>query len=169
MNKAVALAAALLLALLLPVLARAQAPGVTDTEIAIGLTTPLSGPAAAWGNTAVAMEAWAKHINEQGGVNGRKLKMTMKDDGYAPTRAVANLTEMKDSVFMNVGLLGSAILNAAKDFSSENKFPVINPYGNPAIWARQPRERLRYGFVNYPGCVDEGEYAGTQAARPVGR
>src|SRR2546425_2867928 len=129
MNKAVALAAALLLALLLPVLARAQAPGVTDTEIAIGLTTPLSGPAAAWGNTAVAMEAWAKHINEQGGVNGRKLKMTMKDDGYAPTPAVANLTEMKDSYFIDVGLLRSAIPKSAEGFPAAKKVPRLQPVG----------------------------------------
>ncbi|OLC39156.1 MAG: hypothetical protein AUH81_02565 [Candidatus Rokubacteria bacterium 13_1_40CM_4_69_5] len=165
--KVTALILALLLATAAPALAQ-KTPGVTDTEIAIGLTTPLSGVAAAWGNTAVAMEAWAEHVNAQSGIHGRQLKVTVKDDGYVPGRAVANLTEMKDSVLMNVGLLGSAVLNAAKDFSSENKFPVINPYGNPAIWARQPRERLRYVFVNYPDYVDEGEFLVTQAARLVG-
>lgn len=150
-----------------PALAQ-QVPGVTDTEITIGVTTPLSGPAAAWGNTAIAMEAWTKHINSQGGINGRKLKVEIKDDGYHPGRAVANLKEIHDSVFMNVGLLGSAILNAAKDFPHENKFPVINPYGNPAIWARQPRERLRYVFVNYPDYLDEGEFLVTQAVTVLG-
>jgi ABC-type branched-subunit amino acid transport system substrate-binding protein len=69
---------------------------------------------------------------------------------------------------MNVGLLGSAVLNAAKDFPFENKFPVINPYGNPAIWAKQPREKLRYVFVNYPDYMDEGEFLVTQAANLVG-
>ena len=101
--------------LLLAIPAAAQTPGVTDSEIVIGLTAPLSGPAAAWGNTALAAEAWANHINAQGGINGRKLRVLMKDDGYNPGRAVANLKEMKDQVFLNVGLLGSAILNAAKD------------------------------------------------------
>lgn len=168
MSKAAVIAVALLLATFLPTPSAAQTQGVTETEIAVGLTTPLSGPAAAWGNTAIAMEAWAKYVNEQGGIHGRKLKLTIKDDGYAPTRAVANLTEMKDSVFMNVGLLGSAILNAAKDFPADNKFPVVNPYGNPAIWARQPREKLRYVFVNYPDYVDEGEFLITQAASSLG-
>jgi ABC-type branched-subunit amino acid transport system substrate-binding protein len=152
-----ALALVLTLGTAAPALAQ-KTPGVTDSEITIGLTTPLSGPAAAWGSTAIAMEAWAKHVNSQGGVHGRKLKVSVKDDGYVPGRAVANLTEMKDSVLMNVGLLGSAILNAAKEFPHENKFPVINPYGNPAIWAKLPRERLRYVFVNYPDYLDEGEF-----------
>src|SRR6058998_581158 len=144
---AVVLAAALLLAAA-PAIAQ-KTPGVTDAEIVIGLTMPLSGPAAAWSNTGVAMEAWARYVNEQGGIHGRKVKIIMKDDGYNPGRAVANLEEMKDQVFMSVGLLGSAILQASKDKVAEFKLPTINPYGNPAIWAKQQKDRLRYVFVAY--------------------
>jgi branched-chain amino acid transport system substrate-binding protein len=150
-----------------PALAQSRA-GVTDTEVTIGLTTPLSGPAAAWGNTAVAMEAWTRYVNDQGGVHGRKLKVVLKDDGYNPGRAVANLKEMKDSVFMSVGLLGSAILQAAKDDIVEYRIPVINPYGNPAIWTRQGKEKLRYVFVNYPDYVDEGDFLVTHAVNKLG-
>jgi ABC-type branched-subunit amino acid transport system substrate-binding protein len=150
-----------------PALAQ-KSPGVSDSEIVIGLTTPLSGPAAAWGNTAVAAEAWARHLNEQGGINGRKLKVVLKDDGYNPGRAVANLKEMKDSVFLTVGLLGSSILQAAKDDIAEYKLPTINPYGNPAIWAKQPREKLRYVFVNYPDYADEAEFLVTTAVNKLG-
>lgn len=163
-SRVVLLTAAIVLAAALPALAQ-KAPGVTDTEVVVGLTTPLSGPAAAWGNTAVAMEAWARHVNDQGGIHGRKLKVLMKDDGYNPGRAVANLKEMKDSIFMNVGLLGSAILQAAKDDVAEYKLPVINPYGNPAIWARQPREKLRTVFVAYTDYLDEGEFLVQQAVK----
>lgn len=158
---------ALLLALPLPASAQ-KVPGVSDGEVVIGLTTPLSGPAAAWGNTAVAMEAWTRAVNEQGGINGRKLRVVMKDDGYNPGRAVANLKEMKDSVFMNVGLLGSAVLNAAKDDVAEYKLLTINPYGNPAIWAKQPREKLRYVFVNYPDYADEAEFLARYAVEKLG-
>jgi ABC-type branched-subunit amino acid transport system substrate-binding protein len=146
-----------------PAPAQTRAPGVTDTEVVIGVTTPLSGPAAAWGNTGIGSEAWAKHVNEQGGVNGRKLKVVMKDDGYNPGRAVANLKEMKDSVFLNVGLLGSAVLNAAKDDVAEYKLPTVNPYGNPAIFAKQPKDKQRYVFVNYPDYADEGDFLATYA------
>lgn len=166
-SRAAVICLALIVALASPALAQ-RTPGVTDTEIVVGLTTPLSGPAAAWGNTAVAMEAWAKHVNEQGGVHGRKLRVEMKDDGYNPGRAVANLTELHDKVFMNVGLLGSAVLQASKDKIAEFKIPVVNPYGNPAIWARQPREKLRYVFVAYTDYLDEGEFLVRHAVEKLG-
>ena len=151
-----------------PALAQSKAPGVTDTEVVIGVSTPLSGPAATWGATGLGVEAWAKHVNEQGGVHGRKLRVVLRDDAYNPGRALVNLNEMKDSVFMNVGLLGSAIINAAKDFPHDNKFLVVNPYGNPSIWAAQPKEKLRYVFVNYPDYRDETEFLVTYAATNLG-
>ncbi len=166
--RTMAFVAALLLTSISAVSAQPKAPGVSDTELVIGLTTPLSGPAAAWGNTAVAMEAWTRYVNEQGGINGRKLKVVLKDDGYNPGRAVANLKEMKDSVFVNVGLLGSAVLNAAKDDVAEYKLLTVNPYGNPAIWAKQPKEKLRYVFVNYPDYVDEGDFLVSTAVNKLG-
>jgi len=168
MLKRLTVAAALILVGAAPALAQTRTPGVTDTEVVVGLTTPLSGPAAAWGNTAVAMEAWARSVNEQGGIHGRKIKVELKDDGYNPGRAVANLTEMQDKVFMNVGLLGSAVLQASKDKIAEFKIPTINPYGNPAIWAKQPREKLRYVFVNYTDYVDEGDFLVSFAVNKLG-
>ncbi|MGQ9652826.1 MAG: ABC transporter substrate-binding protein, partial [Thermodesulfobacteriota bacterium] len=69
--------------------ANAQTPGVTDKEVIIGWTTPLSGPAAAWGVAAMGGKAWADYVNEQGGVHGRKIKVMIKDDGYNPARALA--------------------------------------------------------------------------------
>jgi ABC-type branched-subunit amino acid transport system substrate-binding protein len=160
--------AALVTVLALATPALAQTPGVTDTEVVIGVTTPLSGPAALWGTTGIAMEAWTKHVNAQGGVHGRKLRVVMKDDGYNPGRAVANLKELKDTAFMSLGLLGSAIVNAAKDEVADSKTLVINPYGNPAIWARQPKEKLRYVFVNYPDYQDEGDFLVQFAGTKIG-
>src|SRR5271157_126075 len=81
----------------------ADVAGVTDTEVVVGVTTPLSGPAALWGVTGVGMKAWADYVNDQGGVNGRKIKVILKDDGYNPTRALANLEEMKGNVFAVCG------------------------------------------------------------------
>src|SRR5438093_12453775 len=162
---AVVLAAALLLAAA-PAIAQ-KTPGVTDAEIVIGLTMPLSGPAAAWSNTGVATEAWTRYVNDQGGIHGRKLKVVMKDDGYNPGRAVANLEEMKDQVFMSVGLLGSAILQASKDKVAEFKLPTINPYGNPAIWAKQSKDKLRYVFVAYTDYGDEGDFLVSHAVNKL--
>ncbi len=148
-----------------PAWAQAKAPGVTDTEVVIGLTTPLSGPAAAWGTTALGAEAWAKYVNEQGGVHGRKIKTVLKDDGYNPGKSVANVNELKDSVFAIVGLLGTAILNANKDNIADAKIPVVWPYGNPQVFAKQPRDKVRTVFMVYPDYGDEGDFLVRQAAK----
>jgi ABC-type branched-subunit amino acid transport system substrate-binding protein len=156
------------LALLLPICLSARSlaatPGVTDTEVTIGITGPLSGPAAAWGSIALASEAYAKVINDQGGVHGRKLKIVLKDDGYNPGRAVANLTEMKDSTFAVVGLLGTAVLNANKDLVGETGLPIVEPLGNVQVFAKVPKGKARSVFQIYPDYVDEGEFLAQQAA-----
>jgi ABC-type branched-subunit amino acid transport system substrate-binding protein len=157
------LAAAALVALAAPALAQ-KVPGVTDTEVVIGITTPLSGPAAAWGTTALGAEAWAKHVNAQGGVHGRQIRIVMRDDGYHPGRSVANVSELKDQVFAIVGLLGTAVLHANKDGVAEAKIPVIWPYGNPQVFAKQPRDKVNGIFMVYPDYGDEGDFLVRQAA-----
>ncbi|HET8578268.1 MAG TPA: ABC transporter substrate-binding protein [Methylomirabilota bacterium] len=164
------LAAALLTlaALATSAMAQPKAPGVTDTEIAIGVTGPLTGPAALYGNLGVAQDAWARYVNDQGGVHGRKIRVVIRDDAFNPGRAMANLRELKDATFLNLGMVGSAIANAAKDEVAEWKFPVVNPYVNVQIWARQPREKLRYIFVAYPDYADETDFLVAYAANTLG-
>ncbi|MFH1090406.1 MAG: ABC transporter substrate-binding protein, partial [Pseudomonadota bacterium] len=103
----------LALVFLAPSLSAAQVPGVTAKEVVVGVSTPLSGPAALWGVTAMGIKAWADYINDQGGINGRKIKVIVKDDGYNPARSMANLQEMKNEVFCVTGLLGSAPCSAS--------------------------------------------------------
>jgi branched-chain amino acid transport system substrate-binding protein len=146
----------------------APVPGVTDTEITIGITGPLSGPAAAWGTIALASAAYANHVNQQGGIHGRKLKIVLKDDGYNPGRAVANFNEMKDSVFAVVGTVGTAVLNANKDLVAEAGLPLIYPLGNVQVFAKQPREKVRTVFQVYPDYADEAEFLVGQAAKQEG-
>lgn len=146
----------------------AAVPGVTDTEVTVGMTTPLSGPAALWGTTALGAKAWADYINDQGGVHGRKIKVILKDDGYNPARAMANLTEMKGQIFAVNALLGTAIINATKDFFPENKIPLINAYADVRIWAKYPKDKLRYIFIGYPDYENEAEYLTTYAVKSLG-
>jgi ABC-type branched-subunit amino acid transport system substrate-binding protein len=162
------LAAALLVALPAVATAQGRVPGVTDTEIAIGLTAPMSGPAAIYGNLALAKEAWARYVNDSGGVHGRKLKVVLKDDGFNPARAVANLKEMRDSVFLTAGLVGSAVANAARDEIAEARLPLVNAYASPQIWARQPRDKLKYVFIDYPDYADEADYLVTYSVTRLG-
>ncbi len=147
--------------------AQQKVAGVTDTEVVVGWTTPLSGPAALWGVTGLGGAAWAGHVNEQGGIHGRKIKVILKDDAYNPTRAMANLEEMKGNVFAICGLLGTAVLNAAKDYFPENRIPLITAYGDVRIWARQPKDKLGYVFIAYPDYEDEAEYVTRYALKSL--
>ena len=162
------LAAALLVALPAVATAQGRVPGVTDTEIVIGLTAPMSGPAAIYGNLALAKEAWARYVNDSGGVHGRKLKVVLKDDGFNPARAVANLKEMRDSVFLTAGLVGSAVANAARNEIAEARLPLVNAYASPQVWARQPRHKLKYVFIDYPDYADEADYLVTYSVTRLG-
>jgi ABC-type branched-subunit amino acid transport system substrate-binding protein len=142
--------------------------GVTDNEVVIGWTTPLSGPAALWGVTGLGGKAYADYINDQGGIHGRKIKVILKDDGYNPARAMANLQEMKGNIFAVCGLLGTAICNAAKDYFANNKIPLITAYGDIRIWGRLPKDKLRYIFIAYPDYEDEAEYITNYALNKLG-
>ncbi len=143
-------------------------PGVTDTEVTIGITNPLSGPAALWGMTGVGAKTWADYINDKGGVHGRKINVILRDDGYNPSRALANLTEMKGKVFAVAALLGTAIVNTTKDFFAENKVPLITAYGDVRIWEKYPKDKLRWVFVSYPDYKDEGEFLTGHAVKNLG-
>jgi len=143
-------------------------PGVTDTEVTVGVTTPLSGPAAHWGTTALGMKAWANHINAQGGVHGRKIAVIIKDDAYNPTRGMANIQEMKGSVFAYCGVLGTAMCSAAKDFFGDNQIPLVTAYANVRIWPELPKEKRKYVFIAYTDYKDEAEYATKYAVDKLG-
>ncbi|MDB5657083.1 MAG: branched-chain amino acid transporter substrate-binding protein, partial [Tardiphaga sp.] len=62
--------------------------GASDTEIKIGNIIPYSGPASAYGIIGKMEEAYFKMINDQGGINGRKINFISYDDAYSPPKAV---------------------------------------------------------------------------------
>ena len=63
-------------------------PGASDTEVKIGNTMPYSGPASAYGIIGKTEAAYFTMINEQGGINGRKINFISRDDGYSPPKTV---------------------------------------------------------------------------------
>jgi branched-chain amino acid transport system substrate-binding protein len=146
----------------------ASVPGVTDEEVVIGMTCPMSGPAALWVAMYLGNSAWAKHLNDQGGIHGRKIRVVVKDDGYNPSRALANLMEMKNSVLAYGCLIGSATANASKDFLLESKVPVVHIHANPRIWADVPRENLNHLFIAFPDYIDEADAVTVFAVNTVG-
>jgi branched-chain amino acid transport system substrate-binding protein len=134
--------------------------GVTPTEIVLGTTMPMSGPAAFWGTgVGGGIDAWLRHINDQGGIHGRRFRFAIRDDAYLPPRAVANVRELveRDGVFAIVSQIGTANCFAVRDYMVETKTIWITPACGADIWAGM-KERNRYLFVTYPGYVDEGIY-----------
>jgi ABC-type branched-subunit amino acid transport system substrate-binding protein len=110
------------------------------------------------------MEAWFKKINDEGGINGRKLRLVVKDDGYLPPRAVANTRELveRDAVFALVSSLGTANVFAARDYVVETKTIWITPLAGADIWAGFRNKK--YMFMTYPSYIDEGILLTTYAA-----
>jgi branched-chain amino acid transport system substrate-binding protein len=145
-----------------------KVPGVTEKEVIIGVTVPLTGPAASWGILGPAVSAWADHINDQGGIHGRKITVLLMDDGYNPSRAVANVIEMKDKVFAICALTGTAVIMAARDEVVNNKIPLVNGYGDISTWKNLPPDKLRYCFINFPHYEDEADALTTYAIKNLG-
>ncbi len=73
-------------------------PGVSDTEIKIGNTMPYSGPASAYGVIGKSEAAYFAMINDQGGVNGRKINFISRDDGYNPPKTVEIVHKLVDRI-----------------------------------------------------------------------
>src|ERR1700723_3965831 len=74
-----------------------NAPGVTDTEIKIGQTMPYSGPASAYSTVGVAQAAYFRMLNENGGINGRKINLISLDDAYSPPKTVEQIRRLVKS------------------------------------------------------------------------
>ncbi|MDR7554761.1 MAG: ABC transporter substrate-binding protein [Armatimonadota bacterium] len=158
MRTGLRLAGLLALVSLVAAAAVAQERGVTATEIVLGTSMPTSGPAAFWGlGVGGGIDAWLRHTNEQGGIHGRRFRFIVKDDGYLPPRAVANVRELveRDGIFALVSQIGTANCFAVRDFVVEARVLWITPACGADIWAGM-RDRNRYLFVTYPGYTDEG-------------
>ena len=97
--------------LLSTVPANAADPGVTATEIKLGITSPKTGTVAlSYGKLPRAMKAYFDYINANGGVNGRKITLVSRDDKYLPQQAATQTRNLvlSDKVFAIVGALGTA-------------------------------------------------------------
>ena len=137
---------------LAPTLSQAQnAPpqGVSATEITLGSIQDLSGPIAGFGKQSrLGMMLAVDEINEQGGINGRKLKLIVEDSAYDPKRAVLAAQKLvnQDKIFIMLGHLGTAQNMAAMPVQFEKN--VINFF--PITAAREmyePFHKLKYSFA----------------------
>jgi branched-chain amino acid transport system substrate-binding protein len=118
--------------------------GVTDTEIVLGSWGPQSGPVASWGVAQRVMEAYFKKINDEGGINGRKVKFLYQDDAYqaSQTQAVVKKLAEQDKVFAFTGGIGTANQLAVMDYLVQNNIPDIAPLTGSTLLSRPVRRNV---------------------------
>jgi branched-chain amino acid transport system substrate-binding protein len=102
-------------------------PGASDTEIKIGNTMPYSGPASAYGIIGKTEAAYFNMINEQGGINGRKINFISRDDGYSPPKTVEQVRQLveQDQVLFLFSTLGTPTNVAIHAYLNDNKVPQL--------------------------------------------
>ena len=144
-------------------------PGASDTEIKVGNIMPYSGPASAYGVIGKTDEAFFKMINDQGGINGRKINFLSYDDGYSPPKTVEQARKLveSDEVLLIFHSLGTASNSAIMRYMNAKKVPQIfvatgatkfgeNPKQSPYTMGWQPnyqtegRIYARYLLDNKP-------------------
>jgi branched-chain amino acid transport system substrate-binding protein len=127
----------------------AQQQGVTKDTILIGTIQDLSGPLAGFGKQARnGMQLRVDELNEQGSVNGRKLKLLVEDDGYDPKKAVLAAQKLvnQDKVFIIAGHLGTAQNMAAMPVQFEKNIVNFLPI-TAAREMYEPLHKLKYSFA----------------------
>ncbi len=133
----------------------ANGPGVSDDEILICSYQPMTGKVSSYFRMGKGADAWFKHINAGGGINGRKINFKMVDDKYEPprTKNIVKRFVERDKCFAIVAPLGSAPTKAVIDYIVKKKMPLIGA-GTGA--AKNVFYKSRYVFPLYPPYDLEG-------------
>jgi branched-chain amino acid transport system substrate-binding protein len=102
-------------------------PGASDKEIKIGQTNPYSGPASAYGANGKTEAAYFAMLNEQGGINGRKINFISLDDGYSPPKTVEQVRKLveQDEVLFVYAPLGTPSNSAIHQYMNAKKVPQL--------------------------------------------
>ncbi len=119
-----------------PARAKRYGPGVSDGEIKIGNTGPYSGPLSNASAVPISMGAYFKKINDEGGVNGRKITFISDDDGYSPPKTVEMTRKLveRDQVLFIAGALGTPTNSAIWRYMNEKKVPQLFPISGATKW-----------------------------------
>jgi len=136
----------------------AAVPGVTDTEIVLGTHMPLTGPAAAgYSKIAPASKAFFDYVNANGGVNGRKIKYLVEDDGYNPanTQTLVRKLVLEDKVFAILNGLGTPTHTGVLDFLKTQKVPDLFVASGSRSWNQPEKYPTTFGYQ--PDYTVEGK------------
>lgn len=101
--------------------------GASDTEILVGNIVPYSGPASIYSVYAKVFEGYFNRLNEQGGINGRKIRMISYDDAYSPPKTVEQARRLveSDGVLFLFGVVGTPTNVAIQKYMNGKKVPQL--------------------------------------------
>lgn len=131
-------------------------PGIKDKEILLCSYQPMTGSTSSYFRMGKGADAWFKHVNETGGINGRMVNFNMVDDKYETARTVGIVKRFieRDDCFAIVAPLGSAPTVAVIDYIVDQKVPLVGA----GTGAAKPLEiPSKYVFPLFPSYRDEGK------------
>jgi branched-chain amino acid transport system substrate-binding protein len=141
------------------------APGVTDTSVLIGTHQPLTGPAApGYSKISAGARAVFEYINDNGGINGRKIEYRVEDDGYNPTKTVEVVKKLvlQDEVFAILGGLGTPTHSKVIEFLNSESVPDLLVSSGALMWDDPRKSPWTFGYqVDY---TREGKILGKYVA-----
>ena len=122
--------------------------GASDTEIKIGNTNPHSGPASSYAAIGNTIDAYFKSLNEQGGINGRKVTFISLDDGYVPSKTVELVRQMveQDKIFALFQPLGTPCNTAIHKYMNQKKVPQLYVATGASKWGDPQHFPWTMGF-----------------------
>ncbi len=141
-------------------------PGVTDSSVLLGGTSPLSGPASAYASVARGAEAYFKSINAKGGVLGRTIEYKYLDDAYNPAQTVQVTRQLveQDKVFAVFNTLGTEQNEAIRDYLNAQKVPQLFTASGATTWGADVA-KYPYTIGFQPSYQAEGWVYGKFLAR----
>ena len=139
-----------------------ETTGLTDTTIKVGVMGPFTGNASSYSKAQIGLMAYFKHINDQGGIHGRKFEMVPEDTACAPAKGIAAAKKLihQDNVFYLHGNSCSAVAMAVK--------PTVSPTGIPWIIAHAVNPKISMP-VNEKRSIFHGVPAGPAYGSTMGK
>jgi len=139
-----------------------ETTGLTDTTIKVGVMGPFTGNASSYSKTQIGLMAYFKHINDQGGINGRKFDIVQEDTACAPAKGIAAAKKLiyQDEVFYLHGNSCSGVAMAVK--------PTVAPTGIPWIIAHAVNPKISMP-VNEKRSIFHGVPAGPAYGSTMGK
>jgi ABC-type branched-subunit amino acid transport system substrate-binding protein len=128
--------------------------GVSEDEIVLGMSAPFNGPARELGRgVEVGLRTYFNHVNDEGGVRGRKVKLVALDDGYEPDRALGNMRVLDErhNAFAVVGNVGTPTAAAALPYALDRQMLFFGAFTGAKLLRKDPPDRFVFNCrASYP-------------------